>query len=192
MALNTAANLATIGSFAVDVFSLGLLTINKHEDIRDALQEAHGLLDDAIDRIANYSLYLNDEEFDTSMMECENRAKELVRKACQDRSSFETFIKTSVRAKRRVDMNQRMIDQHKMGERLQRMSRAGLKLLDSSSDMAATRDYEPEVERFLNLAPLPEIIDELNNPFQDSDQKENEDLATSSSTSLKSLTSGSE
>lgn len=71
MSLNTAANWATIGSFAVDVLSLGVLTINKHENIRDPLQEAHGLIDEAIDRISNYSVYLNDEEFDASMEECD-------------------------------------------------------------------------------------------------------------------------
>lgn len=67
MALNTAANWATIGSFAVDVFSLGFLTINKYKNIRDPLAEADASLDSAMDRIAEFSEYLNDEEFDKSM-----------------------------------------------------------------------------------------------------------------------------
>ena len=71
MALSTAANCATIGSFVVDVLSFGLLTINKHENIRDPLAEANALLDGVINRIANYSIYLDDKEFESSIEEYE-------------------------------------------------------------------------------------------------------------------------
>ncbi|KAG6871612.1 hypothetical protein C0995_002444 [Termitomyces sp. Mi166 len=96
MALQTTANLATIGSFTVDILSFGFLTINKHENIRDPLAEGNALLDSAIDRIGNFSVYLNDTEFEDTMQECA-QARKFVAKASQDRSSFENFI---VRAKK--------------------------------------------------------------------------------------------
>lgn len=84
-----------------------------------------------------------------------------------------------------------------MKERLGRMSKAGFKVLDSNNDLAAMTgerqdspitdrqaakachvcnhiDLEPEVPQSLNHRPLLETVNQLNNPFQDSEPKENE------------------
>ncbi|KAG6876800.1 hypothetical protein C0993_000354 [Termitomyces sp. T159_Od127] len=199
MALNTAANLATIGSFAVDVFSLGFLTINKYKNIHDPLLEADACLDGAMDRIAEFSEYLNDEEFEKSL-EKYNKARALVGQAYQDRSSFENFIvrakkcsrnksqvniaklesqeaanwKTSVRAKRREDVDKQKINQHKMEERLRRLTKAGFQLDNSNDNSTVTRDSEPEFAQSLSPAPSSETADEFSDPFEGLNLKENE------------------
>ncbi|KAG6859204.1 hypothetical protein C0995_010695 [Termitomyces sp. Mi166 len=162
MALQTTANLATIGSFTVDILSFGFLTINKHENIRDPLAEGNALLDGAIDTIGNFSVYLNDKEFENAMQTCE-KARQMVAEASQHRSSFENFIVrakkysqnkiqanevkikcqtwleqlvqvVSLRAKRRMDLGQQIIDQHDMKKRLGRLADAGFKLAETASN----------------------------------------------------------
>ncbi|KAG6897991.1 hypothetical protein C0992_007480 [Termitomyces sp. T32_za158] len=184
MALNTAANLATIGSFAVDVLSLGFLTINRYKNIRDPLVEADGSLDGAMDAIAKYSKYLDDQEFEKAM-EKYDKARALVDQAYQDRSSFENFIvrakrcsknktqvhiaklesqgvanwKTSVNAKRREDVGKRKINHHKMEERLRRLTKAGFQPSNSNDNRTAMGEKldhsEPDVARPLSPIPTP-------------------------------------
>ncbi|KNZ72353.1 hypothetical protein J132_03444 [Termitomyces sp. J132] len=199
MTLNTAANWATIGSFAVDFFSLGFHTVNKHENIRDPLAEANVVLDGMMDRINNYSVYLNDTEYDLSMKEYE-KARMMVEMVSEDRLSFDNFIvrarkykhsrnqaytaklkcqkasalvvKISANAKRRIDVEQQKIDQYEMKARLECCIKADFKLRDSDNDLAVTKDSELEVAQ--PPSPTPSRSgNEPNSPFQDPHLKEN-------------------
>ncbi|KAG5735105.1 hypothetical protein E4T56_gene20495 [Termitomyces sp. T112] len=214
MALTTAANLATIGSFAVDFFSLGFLTVNKQENIREPLVEANDVLHDVIDRITNYSVYLDDKEFDQSMKEY-GKARRLVDTVLQDRSSFDNFIvrarryhrnriqankaklksqkaydfviELSARAKRRVDIEQQKIDQYTRKARLERFAKVDFKLPDSDENLAATKDSELEVAQPPSPTPS-RSCNESYSPFRDPHLKEIP-WKTETTLSLQSFTS---
>ncbi|KAH0588437.1 hypothetical protein H2248_004285 [Termitomyces sp. 'cryptogamus'] len=235
MTLNTAASWATIGSFAVDFLSLGFFTVNKHENIRDPLAEANAILDSIMNRINGYSVYLDDTEFDLSMKEYE-KARTTVVTVSQDGLSFDNFIvrarkynrnknqaneaklkcqeasalvvEISTRAKRRVDVDQQKIEQHKRKARLERFRKAYTKLPDSNDKLVATKgerlfisinkllkfamrsiqtDSEPEVAQ--PPSPTPSRSgNEPNSPFQDPHLKENP-WKTETTVSLQSFAS---
>ncbi|KAG5332435.1 hypothetical protein C0989_007021, partial [Termitomyces sp. Mn162] len=205
---------ATIGSFAVDFLSLGFFTVNKHENIRDPLAEANAILDGIMNRINGYSVYLDDTEFDLSMKEYE-KARTTVVTVSQDGLSFDNFIvrarkynrnknqaneaklkcqeasalvvEISTRVKRRVDVDQQKIEQHKRKARLERFRKAYTKLPDSNDNLVATKDSEPDFAQ--PPSPTPSRSgNEPNSPFQDPHLKENP-WKTETTVSLQSFAS---
>ncbi|KAG6901305.1 hypothetical protein C0995_013875 [Termitomyces sp. Mi166 len=192
MAFNGIVGASNIGSFVLQALSFGQCTMNRYNKIQTPLLDASQNLMKAMDEIRQYSGYLNNDEFESTMRQCENLMKSVSHDLKRDvaRKSFLVKVKqyrtnkesaqkslissidiqtvvqrVSTRAKKRAEEEQKKVDEATNNERLKRINGIGLKLTEVAAATLAD-GLNQAVAPLANPSPS-RLGNEPDSPFRD-------------------------